>query len=579
MGLLGTLAAGAVGGAAVTIVISAVDNFSRTFTKAETGMTNLAIAGGAMVLGGAAIAGGIALAVKSYIDLETAMVGVRKTTGMTAEETEVLEKAIVDLSQEMPVAATKLAGIAEVAGQLGIQGTEDILKFTETVAQMAIATELTEEDAALALAKISNIFGRPITDVDKLGSAINELSNTTAASSSGIVSAVVRVGGSAASLGVLEETVLGMSATLIAMGEAPERAGTKLRSAFDQIIKKVDEASEFMGIDFKKALEEDANGAIMSLIQKLSEIESPVERQQTAMELFGTVGASAITKLTGNMPDLITNIGAASEQLKTGVSLQEEYDVAADSTASHLDLLKNNFMAISIELGKVFIPLLRDYLIPFLKKLTDFWDNLSEGQKKAIGIVLGIAAALLILTGIVLLVTAATAAFTLTNLWWIIGIAAAIAIGYLLIKNWDKIKVAVAKLGVIIKNVFIGIRNVVVGVWNGIVSIIEGSINTIIKGINILIKAMNLIPGVNIKTIGEVDFGRYKAAMMEYAIYTPPTPAPIETPTSTTQSEALIAGAELAAEKAGTTININNLNGFNARDIADTLQEELNKKI
>ena len=559
MALLGALAAGAAGGAVVSIVISAVDNFSRTFTKANVGMAGIAKAGLIATTAGIAMAAGIGLAIKSYVNLETAMVGVRKTTGMTAEEISVLEGKIIDLSKVMPVAATKLAGIAEVAGQLGIQGSENILKFTETVAKMAIATELTEEEAALALAKISNVFGRPIVNVDKLGSAINELSNTTAASSSEIVSAVVRVGGSAASLGVLEETVLGMSATLIGMGEPAERAGTKMRSAFDQLIKKVNVASEFLGVDFKKALEEDANGAIMSLITKLSEIESPVERQQMAMELFGTVGASAITKLSGSIPELTKNIGAAGEQLKIGTSLEDEYVVAAEATAMQLKTLKNNFMAVGIELGKVFIPLIKNYLIPFLQKLTGWWSNLNDGQKKAIGIIAGVAAGLLVLAGVVLLITAATAAFTAVNIWWIAIVAAVIAIGYLLIKNWDKIKETAIKFGVAVKNVFIGIRNTVVSVWNFIISFIAMQINAAIKLVNLLIKGINLIPGINIGLMREVSLGGLKGEMMAYENYVPPTPTP----------------------QAGTTnvFNIENINGLSGRDIAESLQEELNKKL
>jgi len=55
---------------------------------------------------------------------------------------------------------------------------------------------------------------------------------------------------------------------------------------------------------------------------------------------------------------------------------------------------------------------------------------------------------------------------------------------------------------------FEGFRNVVKSVINGVLSYVEFMVNGWIKAVNIIIKAMNLIPGVNIKEIGGVSFGR-----------------------------------------------------------------------
>jgi len=55
---------------------------------------------------------------------------------------------------------------------------------------------------------------------------------------------------------------------------------------------------------------------------------------------------------------------------------------------------------------------------------------------------------------------------------------------------------------------FEGFRNVVKTVVNGIMSYVEFMVNGWIKAVNVIIKAMNLIPGVDIKEIGSVSFGR-----------------------------------------------------------------------
>jgi hypothetical protein len=55
---------------------------------------------------------------------------------------------------------------------------------------------------------------------------------------------------------------------------------------------------------------------------------------------------------------------------------------------------------------------------------------------------------------------------------------------------------------------FEGFRTVVRLVVNGILTYVETMVNGFIKAINIIIKGLNLVPGVNIKEIGSVSFGR-----------------------------------------------------------------------
>src|SRR5690606_40400737 len=67
----------------------------------------------------------------------SAFAGVRKTVDATEAEFQRLSTGIRRMSREIPVAATELAGIAESAGQLGIQN-KHILKFTRVMADLEI---------------------------------------------------------------------------------------------------------------------------------------------------------------------------------------------------------------------------------------------------------------------------------------------------------------------------------------------------------------------------------------------------------------------------------------------------------
>lgn len=104
----------------------------------------------------------------------------------------------------------------------------------------------------------------------------------------------------------------------------------------------------------------------------------------------------------------------------------------------------------------------------------------------------------------------------------ILAVGALIATGLLIMKNWDKIKLAAAQLGnwlvekfEIIKGAWTGlfeaIGTIANNAWEGIKNMIKGGINWIIEKINFFIRAANKVteagnkvPGVNIPLIPEI---------------------------------------------------------------------------
>ena len=73
----------------------------------------------------------------------------------------------------MSPSAVEIAGVAEAAGQLGIE-TDNILGFTETMVMLGDATNLSSEDF-VSLARLANITQMSQKDFDKLGSTIVSL--------------------------------------------------------------------------------------------------------------------------------------------------------------------------------------------------------------------------------------------------------------------------------------------------------------------------------------------------------------------------------------------------------------------
>jgi len=299
-----------------------------------------------------------------FISFQDALFEVRKTANLTIDQMNELGVALTKLSKDVPMAATALASIASEAGRLGISGTQNLLSFTKTVAKLSIATTLTADQAAEALAKIREAFGLPIAEIEKLGAIINELENTTAATTEEIVSAMKNIGAAGKMMGFTVDQAAALSATLVAAGMAGERAGTRLRRTFQQLAANASKITKFMGDQGKEwaeALERDPMQALMMYLKKLNEIPSRVQRMEKAHKHFGEIAGFAIATLAENYPQLVKNMETAHEELKWGTSLQKEYSIAITKTSAKLQVFQNRAEAARRELGDALQPTLLSF--------------------------------------------------------------------------------------------------------------------------------------------------------------------------------------------------------------------------
>ena len=309
---------------------------------------------------------------KSAISYEDKMADVRKVVTATDEEFADLSKTLIDMSKTTPISAAGLAEIAAAGAQLGVT-VDNLQGFVKITADMSTAFNMTAEDAGNAVANLSNIFGIAINDTEKLGDAINHLSNNSASSADKIVDVLVRMGSSGKNIGLLEAEVAALGSSLIAFGKSPEIAGTSLNAFFLKLntLKNLganaQESLSKMGVsavEMSQRIEEDASNAIIYFLEQVNKLDR-ADKSVALSNIFGVEQQSNVLLMASNVEKLKEQLDLISEESKYLGSMQDEATARAATTAAQIEILKNNITALAIDLGSKLLPTLNETLKSF----------------------------------------------------------------------------------------------------------------------------------------------------------------------------------------------------------------------
>lgn len=312
----------------------------------------------------------VGAATKAGIEFESAFAGVKKTVDATDEELARLRTGILDMSKEIPLAATEIAGIAEAAGQLGIK-TESILGFTEVMANLGVATNMSAEEAATALARLANITGMPQDQFDRLGSTVVALGNNFATTESEIVDMALRLAGAGKQVGLSEHQILGFSAALSSVGIQAEMGG----SAFSRVFKMMqlaverqsDELDAFAKVagmsasEFKRAFEQDAASAMVSFVAGLGNAEQHGMSAIAVLDEMAGIGdlsaistvavSDALLRAAGSADMMADSLGVASTAWQENTALTNEAAQRYETLESKIQILKNTANAFMVTIS------------------------------------------------------------------------------------------------------------------------------------------------------------------------------------------------------------------------------------
>jgi len=282
----------------------------------------------------------ISAAIGPAIRFESAFAGVRKTVDATEAEFAELSKGIINISRQIPVAADQLARIQELAGQLGVKGVKDLEKFTETIAKVAVTTNLTEEAAATAFARIANVMQEPLDNIDRMGAVVVALGNNFATTESEITTFANRIAATGSQAGLTTDEILAIGAAMSSVGIQAEAGGTAVQKVLQSLIKDGKNGSEAF-VEFVSKLQGSGQKAIKTL-EDLGFKEARVQRAFLSLAGSGGILEDALSK--------------ANTAWDENNALQEEAAKRFATTESKIQLLNNEFTALSIEMGTNLLP-------------------------------------------------------------------------------------------------------------------------------------------------------------------------------------------------------------------------------
>ena len=333
---------------------------------------------------------GMGTAIKSSIEWEQALAGVAKTTNMSGSELNKMGNEITKMSNTMPFAATEIAGVAEAAGQLGIK-KQDITSFTRTMMNLGVATNLTADEAATEFARFANAANMPIKDVDRLGSTVVALGNSTATTEKEIVEMAQRLAGAGAQAGFSSDEIMSVSAAMSSVGIEAEAGGTAMTQIWNKMTKAVAEGGDTLdsfaktagvsGKEFAQIWENNPSKALSMFVKGLGETEGGAKGVLKALDDVGIKGireADTIRRMANNHQVLDKALKTGSEGWKENSALTNEANIRYETMGSKLKMLKNTFINFSRTIGDAVAP-----IVSFLAdKLTGLFEHL-QGTSNA----------------------------------------------------------------------------------------------------------------------------------------------------------------------------------------------------
>ena len=433
---------------------------------------NQITAGSAMVSLGAGIAyAGIAAGKALYgmtqdaVEFEKQIAKVKTQTDKVAVSQQDLGRIVLATADDIAVPIEQLSnGLYDIFSSMDVN-VNQAAHLLRSFAMEAVAGQVDLQTASRATIGILNAFHMKAEDVDKVLDVQFQLVRKGVGTFEQFAGAIGKATPSASRAGQSIETLAGMLAYLTRNGLSADMAAASAARALDALANpKTISRLEKMGIVTKDAKGQfrDMGDIMLDLQGKLAGMTAP-ERAAALQKLFAGAGGTIQARrfydaVLKDRDSVMQFLGLVGDMKNAQGAFTDAYDTMSDTAAARSQLLKNRWQAMRIEIGQQLLPVF-EKLLDVLSKLLGAWGRLDEPTKNLIVNIVGIGSVVSTLIGIITALAGAIVMLsgaagvmgltlgTLLGIFVLVGaaIAGLIALGYLIVKNWDSITKALGQ--------------------------------------------------------------------------------------------------------------------------------------
>lgn len=449
---------------------------------------------------------------KMASDYEDALAKVGTIADTTKVPLSELGDQITQLSNKTGQGASDIAEAVYNAISAG-QDTGDAVNFVSESLKLARAGFTDSAAATDILTTALNAYGLEASEVTRVSDILITTQNLGKTTVGELAGQMGRVIPTAKAQGVSIENLAAMYAVMTANGINTAQSTTYLSSMLNELGKSGSKAEQA----FRKGTEHIKKGGLsmqeaMEAGWDLTDVLTTLDEEATAAgttisNMFGSAEAGkAATVLLDNAQQLNSVI----EQMGTAAGATETAYDSLNTTSFQTQLILNQLKNTGIELGTTILQLLQPALQKageWVQKLSTWVSGLDDGQKKVIITIAGVAAAVgpvlitigKLATGIGSIMTLAAkltpiiAGISPVAVGVGVAIAALVAVGVTLYKNWDTIKEKAVAVGNAIRTTWDGIKTATANTWSGIKTAISNAIESARNAVNSAISRIKSI--------------------------------------------------------------------------------------
>lgn len=364
-----------------------LEDLERAAIKAGTAIAEI-FASNKMLTGG----------LDAFKDYERQMSVVEKVTGMGTQAMKDFEEAFDKMA--VRVGGMDLKGLQNVAGQaaqLGMRSSDDILKFTNTMAKLSMTTATVGENGAKEFARLLYATNTAATGADHFASVLTDLGKSTAATEGHILHMSSTLATSIAQFHMAGESVLGLASAAASLdiparlfGTSMSRTLLQLNSAALAATDGMKDLTAMTGVtaeQMKALVKEDPAKAVMifaSALHKISEDGKDPLGFLTKFHLQAQENVRTLGSMAENIEMFKKSLETARSSSGTS-ALDQEVGVTMKNLATHFSELDKQWTITKAKFGEALAPVAItaiDALAKALEVATDAFKKLPDGAKE-----------------------------------------------------------------------------------------------------------------------------------------------------------------------------------------------------